>query len=147
MNYKHRAFTNAIFSGLVCPYCHKSSVFMDSKAIYKKQSHGMVYACLPCKAWVGVHKGTDKALGRLANERLRQLKIQAHDYFDPIWKRIIEGGLSNKHKARNKAYCWLAKEMGIERQFCHIGYFNEDQCEKAIKIILDWEEKYPNFFL
>ena len=31
----------------------------------------MIYICKPCDAYVGVHKGTDKALGRLANKELR----------------------------------------------------------------------------
>lgn len=143
---KLNASHKAIICGRICPYCHGKTKFMDSIKVYKNRSYGMVYACLPCSAWVGVHKKTNKALGRLANAELRQLKMQAHQYFDPIWQRAVDGGV-DKYTARNAAYKWLAKEMGIDRELCHIGYFNEKQCRQVLDIIFEWEEKYPGFFI
>ena len=54
-----------ILTGKICPYCLKQSQYGDSSIFYGK-SYGMMYYCLDCDARVGVHKGTDKALGRLA---------------------------------------------------------------------------------
>ena len=34
--------------------------------------YGMIYYCPQCGAYVGVHKGTDRAKGRLANAELRR---------------------------------------------------------------------------
>ena len=62
-----------IYSGKLCPYCKKETEYKDSSIIYGK-SYGMVYICSTCDAYVGVHKGTDKALGRLADKKLRELK-------------------------------------------------------------------------
>ena len=87
---------------------------------------------------MGVHRGTDKALGRLANRSLREWKKRAHYDFDPIsrtplinriWPKYIPG-ISN----RNKAYRWLAAQMGIEPEVCHIGMFDEFQCECVVAI-------------
>jgi hypothetical protein len=55
-----------ILSGKICPYCKAKTSFVDSSLIYNK-SYGMIYICFECDAYVGCHKGTDKAKGSLAN--------------------------------------------------------------------------------
>lgn len=74
-----------IISGKICPYCGKPTDYVDSSTIYGK-SYGMTYLCKACDAYCGVHKGPDKALGRVANKELRHWKKEAHKYFDLIWK-------------------------------------------------------------
>ena len=56
-----------------CDYCGREAEFVDSKIIYGR-SYGKIYLCRNCMAYVGVHKGTDKPLGRLANAELRNWK-------------------------------------------------------------------------
>lgn len=124
-----------VTNGKKCPYCEGKTEYEDSSIIYGR-SYGMVYICKPCDAYVGVHKGTDKALGRLANKELREAKKKAHAYFDPLWKRAVAKG-RKKHEARNSAYKWLAKEMGIERDDCHIGMFDVASCEKVVQICMN----------
>ena len=128
---------NLIIKGKICPYCHSKTEYINSEEIYGK-NYGNIYICRACSAYVGVHKGTDKALGRLANKELRELKKVAHFHFDKIaktslineiWPEYIEG-VSN----RQKAYLWLAKQMNIEPDYCHIGMFDEHQCLIAITI-------------
>jgi zinc-finger-containing domain len=114
-----------IINGKVCPYCRKNSIFIDSKEIYNGKSYGMIYICRPCDAYVGVHKGTTKALGRLANKQLRQLKKEAHFYFDQIWMK--------KRVARKQAYKMLARYLGITKKYCHIGMFKPDTCRQVIE--------------
>lgn len=121
-----------LYTGQICPYCQGKTEYVDSEYIYGK-SYGMVYICKPCDAYVGVHKGTDKALGRLANKSLREAKKQAHAHFDPMWKRAVQSG-RKKHEARNSAYKWLAEKMGIDREFCHIGMMDESGCTEVVKI-------------
>lgn len=111
-----------------CPYCGRKAEYVDSKLIYGK-SYGMAYWCRPCDAYVGVHKGTDKPLGRLANAELRRWKMAAHKVFDPLWQY---GHF--KHQ-RNAAYAWLAERMQLPREKTHIGMFDVGQCQQAIKII------------
>lgn len=76
---------NEILTGKICPYCGKPTEYVDSSVIYG-YSYGMIYLCRDCRAYVGVHKGTDLALGRLANAELREAKKEAHFYFDQIAK-------------------------------------------------------------
>ena len=109
----------------LCPYCFELSELIDSKIVYGK-SYGMMYRCEPCEAHVGCHQGTTKALGRLANGELRRLKSRAHDSFDPIWRK--------SSMTRRSAYHWLADELGITLEECHIGMFDLDTCKKVIEI-------------
>lgn len=126
-----------LYAGLVCPYCDNSTEYIDSSFVYGK-SYGMIYICKPCDAYVGVHKGTDKALGRLADKELREAKKEAHYYFDQIAKtglinKIWEEYIPNLGN-RNKAYLWLSKQMGIDKEYCHIGMFNIEQCKQVVEI-------------
>lgn len=110
---------------VICPYCGKQAAYIDSKVIYGK-SYGMIYLCCPCDAYVGVHEGTDRPLGRLANKDLRKWKMAAHEAFDPLWK-------SGRMK-RAAAYQWLADLMELTRDETHIGMFDIPECMKVIAI-------------
>ncbi len=111
---------------VLCDYCSCPAVFTDSAEVYNGRSYGMIYLCKPCRAYVGVHKGTKKPLGRLANAELRRMKIAAHYAFDHIWK--------DGHETRKCAYKWLAGELKIEGNKCHIGMFDEDMCQKVVNV-------------
>lgn len=110
-----------------CDYCGCVAKFCDSKIVYGR-SYGKIYYCGDCNAYVGVHKGTDKPLGRLANAELRYWKKAAHAAFDPLWKYGRFRGY------RNAAYGWLADRMGLPVEKTHIGMFDVAQCKKAIQI-------------
>lgn len=112
-----------------CDYCGAKANFVDSSVIYGK-SYGMIYLCPDCGAYVGVHKGTDKPLGRLANSELRRWKQNAHNVFDPLWRCGPFRG------RRNAAYAWLAQQMGLPVEKTHIGMFDVAQCKEAINIVL-----------
>jgi len=122
-----------IAKGYVCPYCGGKSQQINSSIVYGSD-FGPIYACLPCEAWVGVHKNSNKPLGRLANHELRQLKKAAHEIFDPIWHKIIEDEGELRWKARRRAYVWLSNKSGIPDHLCHIGMMDEDQCKLVIQI-------------
>lgn len=127
-------------TGKICPYCNSETEYIDSEYIYGK-SYGMVYICKPCDAYVGVHKGTDKALGRLANKELREAKKSAHFWFDQIARTGYINKIYRKYipntSNREKAYIWLANEMNIDRKYCHIGMMDIEQCKKVIQISKD----------
>ena len=129
-------FDDKIIKAQICPYCLEPPQLVDSSIIYGK-SYGMVYYCDPCKAWVGCHKKPKKGkynvpLGRLANHQLREAKKRAHFYFDQLWKKKMEVDGVNQYEARNGAYKWLALRLGIERKYCHIGYFDVGLCMKVV---------------
>jgi hypothetical protein len=96
--------------------------------------------CEPCDAHVGVHKGTDRPLGRLANKELREWKKRAHAAFDPLWtakllKRRRERGENYKKAwARGSGYAWLATKLSIDRSICHTGMFDVAMCRRVIEV-------------
>lgn len=114
----------------ICPYCGKPSERVTGADVYRHRSDlraKVIYRCLPCKAHVGCHDGTDKPLGRLANAELRAAKMKAHAAFDPIWK-------GQAKQVRSEAYGWLAAELGIPKRDCHIGMFDVATCDRVISI-------------
>ncbi len=132
-------------TNLYCQYCKRPTELVDSKIVYRK-SYGLIYLCKPCQAWVGVHEGTTRPKGEVANAQLRQLRKKAHKYFDFLWKeklrrKRLTDPLYKKRRARASAYKWLAKELGIEGKDCHIGMFDMQQCQKTISICRPYVEK------
>ena len=115
-----------ILSGQQCPYCGGLSEYVDSTVIYGR-SYGMIYLCKPCDAYCGVHKGTNIALGRLANRQLRELKKQAHLYFDALWQP------PTAKMTRKEAYRWLRDKLGTAKNETHIGMFTEQQCRDTVE--------------
>lgn len=111
-----------------CPYCGKSARLTTGREIYPHREDlysKNFYICSPCKAYVGCHPTNKRPLGRLANAELRALRIEAHSYFDPIWK---DGKMT-----RTEAYNWLANKLGIRLDMCHIGMFEIARCRKVIE--------------
>jgi len=132
-------FETDIIEGKKCPYCGEASIYIDSKVIYGV-SYGMIYLCRPCDAYVGVHKGSNKALGRLANWELRGAKRKAHEFFDILWKAAIQQWRT-KREARNSAYVWLAGQLELSIEHTHIGMFDLALCNKVIDLCKPYVEK------
>lgn len=93
----------------------------------------MIYICKPCVAYVGVHKGTNRSLGRLANHELREWKKKAHAMFDPLWQAKISNE-SNEIYSRKSAYKWLSEQMGLDVHLTHIGMMDIDQCKRVVEL-------------
>ena len=117
---------------VICLYCGKAAKLVTGKQIYPHRPDlysKQFWQCKEDDAYVGCHAGSDKPLGRLANAKLRGLKMKAHAAFDPIWK---SGKMS-----RNVAYAWLSKKLGIEPSQCHIGAMDLADCKRVIEACLD----------
>ena len=74
-------------------------------------------------AWSG-HTSTP------ANSETRQLRMAAHEAFDPLWK---SGVFHREH-----LYEQLAKFMDLPRSETHIGYFDAEQCREVLRFVNDW---------
>ena len=116
-----------IMKGKICPYCGTLPELADTAELYNGISYGRMYICRKCGAYVSCHFGTDTPKGRLANAELRQLRIEAHEVFDTIYK-------SKYKRGRYQAYYWLSKELQRPFDFTHIGMMDEETCRKVIKI-------------
>lgn len=114
----------------VCPYCGGAVKFLSNSFIYGKEyGNGLCYACVDCRANVGVHTGTEVPLGRLADKATVKLRRECHSLFDPLWKDKI------KFERRKDAYAWLASKLSIERRECHIAWLSDEQLRTAIEIL------------
>jgi len=123
----------------ICPYCGIDSVLDDGTMVYGHTNFGNVWICRNhpgCSARVGCHRGGTgtRPLGTMANEVTRKARTRAHAAFDPLWKRKVEKHGVEKYRARGAGYRWLAEQMGIEFEACHISQFDYDQCMLVIKI-------------
>ncbi len=116
----------------ICRYCGGVIRLVPAETVYRISADrlGMknenIYQCQNCNARVGCHKGTNRPLGNVANEVLRLKRIETHQVFDSFWKQ--------RHMSRTAAYKWLAAKMDLPEETAHIGGFEMDQCQKAIRI-------------
>ena len=120
-----------VYAGKICPYCGAATELIHT-------GYGKKFICKPCDAWVGVHQGTENALGSLANAELRNLRMLAHQWFDPIAREGLIEDFYKVHIAgmssRKKAYHWLSAEMNIHADYCHIAMFNDEECRRVVAI-------------
>jgi hypothetical protein len=132
---KKRKILNAV--KVNCTYCGVPAKKVTGGVIYPHRPdlfEKVFFHCQECKAYVGAHK-SGRPLGTLAKENLRKLRSFTHSILDPLWQ---SGEMS-----RNEVYQNLAKDMGIPQSKCHIGQFNESQCNTVVKIISEWLGTYP----
>lgn len=114
---------------VTCPYCNAEAEVTTGDYIYPHRqdlAHRKFYVCWPCDAYVGTHKDSGAPLGSMANAELRKARRAAHAAFDPLWDRTM---------ARNQAYAWLAKAMGLPKNQTHIGMFDVDQCKRVVELV------------
>lgn len=130
---------NAVAIIVQCP-CGRAAELVTGVEVYPDRldlREKPFWRCLPCRSHVGCHPGTTRPLGRLANMRLRKLRMLVHDALDVHWKR--RGGKRGKVRhLRGKTYRRLATDMQLTDEQCHVGLFDEVQCEQAIRIIHSW---------
>lgn len=135
---------------VTCPYCGQPAPLVSGLDVYPHRRDlwaRKFYLCAPCGAWVGCHPAADGngggqgdgtvPLGRLANAELRTAKQAAHAAFDPLWITVK----GSRRKARRKAYGWLALQLGLPVEQCHIGEFDLEQCRKVIEAVDKFNEE------
>lgn len=111
-----------------CRYCDGHVSLVRNSAVYGREFGGwpFVYLCGDCGAYVGLHPDTDLPLGTLADEPTRSARKSCKAWFVGLQRRM---GWD-----RNKAYAWLAEQLGIDIDQCHFGWFEADQCLRAAQI-------------
>ena len=108
---------------LICPGC--------GGATERRYSQYGEYICCRnypgCDHVVGCH--TDgRPLGTPANKQTRTWRKLAHSIFDALWR-------DHGRRRRTIEYAWLAHEMGLTKDECHIGMFDIEQCKQVIELV------------
>ncbi|MCQ5059266.1 zinc-finger-containing protein [Agathobacter rectalis] len=108
-----------------CPYCGRMAVLRDASYVYKENAlDKYLYICSgypECDAYVGVHAGSLRPKGSLANGDLRHKRIETHRLFDAIWKNGIF--------SRKEAYRWMQDTFSLNSSQAHIGQFSDYRCD------------------
>jgi hypothetical protein len=116
-----------------CIECGGRGVLTGGKRVHpnRQDLHERWYYVCACGARVGCHPGTTKPLGLPCGPATALARDKAHRAFDPIWKAKVDAGV-RRATARDKAYGWLARELGIRRADCHISHMDEATCRRVI---------------
>jgi hypothetical protein len=110
-----------------CPFCGSPTDIRCDSVVYGVR-WGDVLICTrfpECDSYVGVHAGTDRPKGTLADRPTREARKEAHKSFDRVWR---SGEMS-----RTAAYRWLARQLGMDKDECHIGMMTVDDCRRVIE--------------
>lgn len=93
------------------------------------------YWLCSCGAYVGCHTGTAIPMGRPGNATTRYWRIAAHRALDKRWMRSDQTASKRAtNRSRPKAYTWLACQLGISFDDCHIGMFDEAMCRRVVEV-------------
>lgn len=129
---------------------------------FREGKYGCYFRCDTCGLGIACRRD-GRPFPMPPSAKLRALRSAAHMAFDPLWRRIftlpaymdVLRSRGNKGRrvrrrtttmARNRAYLWLACQLGISREKCHIGLFDPDTCREVIQVcegktaadICDW---------
>ena len=133
MNYHRHAPHQAV----VCSECGGVARVQPGSKVYPKRkdlAHKMFWVCPYCGARVGCHRGSLAPLGTPALADTREARKAAHDAFDPLWRAKMRREGISRDLARGQAYCWLAEQLGLEPEACHIGMMDKATARKVVDI-------------
>lgn len=122
---------------VLCDYCKQPAQRVNGAELYphRQDLHERIfYQCKPCDAYVGTHKRSGKPYGGLANRELRMERRYAHEALDLLWQH----GYFLK---RTDAYAWLAAQLKIPVDACHIGQFNASMCQRVVVVSRNYQRQ------
>lgn len=117
-----------------CNLCGGYVIFINNSRVYgRKQNSGKMYICTKCGASVGTHKSNRRiALGILANEEMRDLRVKCHSILD---KRLRFFPKIDRNKERKRMYYELAEKLEIDVKDCHFAHFDLETLKRAYEIM------------
>lgn len=136
-------------------------------SMFLRQSRfGPFYGCQHFPRCRSTHGAAPNGLplGIPADVPTKAARMVAHTAFDPLWRDALElypniperprkarqeAIYKVRSRARTRTYAWLAEQLGITTDECHIGLFDAETCKRAItacvnanaKIVRDWAKE------
>lgn len=85
-----------------------------------------------CRAWPecdGAHGAfaDGRPVGISGDKATRSARRTAHEAFDRLW---VDGQMT-----RQQAYRWLASQLQLTADECHIGRFDEATCARVVEAV------------
>lgn len=126
----------------ICPACGQPGRLAYGSEVYPHRADLRAkpfWVCDADKTRVGCHPGTTVALGTMATPALRAACSRAHEAVDPIWLGQFDHNVSrhgqtiSRQVARRRVYSFMAATLGVERDACHIGMFDEKMCRRVVE--------------
>lgn len=140
-------------TSMLCSYCSVpelpyKATLVTGGTIYPHRDdllHLNFWLCNSCGAYTGTHQAGHRGdgtvpKGRLADKPLRAIKMKTHTVFDDLWKK-------NKGIDRAGAYRWLAHQLELDKDCCHIGLFDYATCEATIELVRAATPQHVKSFL
>lgn len=136
---------------LICADCG-GTLTLRHKPEHWHGASAFVYLCTTyqCNGLCSAHPdGTPQGIP--ADAETRRARSMTHKAFDPLWRKAINLGcyssagqgrgesIKRAHraigrKARERAYAWLADQLGLTIDETHIGLFDIETCRRVWKL-------------
>ncbi len=120
----------------ICCECGCDAALVQSQTIYPHRPdlwNRPMWLC-DCGAYCGCHKGTERPVGRPAGKATRQARMDAHAAFDRLWQAKMVRDQISKTKARGAGYLWLADQLDLDPEDCHIGSMTESYARRVVAV-------------
>lgn len=109
----------------------------SERLIRRETRYGYLWKC-PADGCDVLCWGSDTSTP--ADQQTRDARNACHKAFDPLWRDergpFCQGKRPNKRGVRrHRAYLWLSQQLGIDINDCHFGFFDADQCRRAMDAI------------
>lgn len=120
-----------------CSECGRPAGLVEGSLIYPHRpdlARRSYWRCCACGAYVGCHKGTQQPLGTPCGPVTRAARSAAHEVFDPLWRAKMRRDGVPKHEARDAGYRWLAAQLGLDLNDCHIGLMDAATARRVVDL-------------
>lgn len=93
-----------------------------------------------CRGSLGAHPD-GRPVGAPSDTATRAARQRAHAAFDRLWQACapdndggqrLGGNLLSRGRLRGLAYRWLAEQVGVRIEKCHIACFDLEMCERVV---------------
>jgi hypothetical protein len=115
---------------VICPECCAPMRLRETtKYRDRKGAPAKFFGCSRYPSCTATHAAHSdgRPMGKPGTPEVKAARVRAHDAFDAMW----QGG----NMARNAAYRWMQRAMGLARDEAHIGMFDVVQCERLIQLV------------
>lgn len=116
----------------LCAECQRPMALRVGAHLRNQEAKRPFWGCTGYPACRGAHGAhpNGEPLGVPGDKPTREARARAHEAFDRIWR-----AQHTRLMSRDEAYGWMARELGLSRDECHIARFDEETCARLIRAV------------